>query len=198
MATQSFDVVIIGGGPAGASAATFTARAGLTTAVIDADKGITRRAMLNNHLGFPDGITGPELVDRGRAQAERAGATWIHGSAVGLSPIGDGFDVTVDDGSSDVTVVHATDVVLATGMSTTLAAAAGVETTDGTEPRVSTIVSTDPQGRTTLPGVWAAGTVAGTSVHTIVTAGDGARVAINLVSARRGERYVDHDVLPAS
>ena len=55
----------------------------------------------------------------------------------------------------------------------------------------------DGEGRTSTPGVWAAGTVAGTSVHTIITAGDGARVAINLVSAVRGERHVDHDVLPA-
>jgi thioredoxin reductase (NADPH) len=49
--------------------------------------------------------------------------------------------------------------------------------------------------------VWAAGTLAGTSVHTIVVAGDGARVAINVISAQSGERHVDHDTLetpPAS
>jgi len=46
--------------------------------------------------------------------------------------------------------------------------------------------------------VWAAGTVAGASVHTIITAGDGARVAINLISATKGERHVDHDVLPVA
>jgi hypothetical protein len=44
--------------------------------------------------------------------------------------------------------------------------------------------------------VWAAGTVAGVSVHTIITSGDGARVAINLISANKGERHVDHDALP--
>jgi acetolactate synthase small subunit len=36
-----------------------------------------------------------------------------------------------------------------------------------------------------------------TSMITIVTAGDGARVAVNLISEARGERHVDHDVLPA-
>ena len=77
MSDDPIDVVIVGGGPAGASAAVFTARAELATVVIDADKGITRRAMLNNHFGFPDGIPGPELVDRGRAHATNAGATWI-------------------------------------------------------------------------------------------------------------------------
>ena len=44
--------------------------------------------------------------------------------------------------------------------------------------------------------MWAAGTIAGVSVHTIITAGDGARVAINLISQSKGERHVDHDVLP--
>ena len=39
--------------------------------------------------------------------------------------------------------------------------------------------------RTSVPGVWAAGTAAGVSVHTIITAGDGARVAINLISATK-------------
>ena len=60
-----YDVAIVGGGPAGASAATFTARAGLQTVVIDADAGMTRRAMINNHLGFPEGVKGPDLVDNG-------------------------------------------------------------------------------------------------------------------------------------
>ena len=52
-----YDLAIVGGGPAGASAATFAARAGLRTVVLDADKGMTRRAMVNNHLGFPDEFT---------------------------------------------------------------------------------------------------------------------------------------------
>ena len=69
MSDQPASVVIIGGGPAGASAAIFTARAGLLTVVIDADKGMTRRAWLQNHLGFTEGVTGPDLVDGGRASS---------------------------------------------------------------------------------------------------------------------------------
>ena len=188
-----YDVVIIGGGPAGASAATFTARAGLTTAVVDADRGITRRALLNNHLGFPEGIAGPDLVDRGRAQATAAGAEWIEGTASTVEPMEEGFEI----GLGDEVTVEARQVLLATGMSVALAEAAGLAVRPGTEPRVQQIEAVDAEGRTSRPGVWAAGTVAGVSVHTIVTAGDGARVAINLVSALRGERHVDHDVLPA-
>lgn len=194
MSDQASSVVIIGGGPAGASAATFTARAELPTVVIDADKGMTRRAWLQNHLGFPDGVTGPDLVDGGRAQAERAGATWVDATAEAIEGATGGFIVCTADGQA----LTASSVIVATGASVSLAEAAGVATTAGTEPHIKSIVSVDSQGRTSLPGIWAAGTAAGASVHTIVTAGDGARVAINLISEVRGERHVDHDVLKAN
>ena len=79
-----YDLAIVGGGPAGASAATFASRAGLQTIVLDGDKGMTRRAMVYNHLGFPEGITGPELVDRGQQQAVRAGAEWVEADVTAL------------------------------------------------------------------------------------------------------------------
>jgi len=71
-----------------------------------------------------------------------------------------------------------------------------VKTKEGTEPRIREIVDVDAQGRSSVPGVWAAGTIAGASVHTIITSGDGARVAINLISQNKGERHVDHDAMP--
>lgn len=188
------DVVIIGGGPAGASAAIFTARAGLSTVVVDEGKGITRRAEVNNHLGLPEGISGPELVTRGREHAEKSGATWVEGAAEAIEGSAGAFTVRLADGR-ELTAAH---VILATGTSVKLAEAAGVATVPGTEPRIKQIVSVDADGRTSVPGIWAAGTVAGVSVHTIVTAGDGARVAINVISEVRGERHVDHDVLPAA
>lgn len=191
MTEQTNSVVIVGGGPAGASAAVFTARAGMATVVIDADKGMTRRAMINNHLGAPEGVTGPDLVDGGRVHAERVGARWIDDTVEAIDS-GDGaFTVRTADGQA----LTAANVLIATGASVALAEAAGVATTAGTEPHIKSIVVVDASGQTSVPGIWAAGTAAGVSVHTIVTAGDGARVAINLVSSVRGERYVDHDVL---
>lgn len=188
-----YDVAIVGGGPAGASAATFTGHAGLQTVVLDADKGMTRRAMLYNHLGFPEGTTGPELVDRGQEQATRAGATWEKVDVASLERRDDGFVLTTEDGRT----FEARAVLLATGANLALAKQAGLETSPGTEPRINEILKVDASGQTSMAGVWAAGVAAGMSVHTIITAGDGARVAINIISAQKGERYVWHDVLPA-
>jgi thioredoxin reductase (NADPH) len=189
---MAYDVAIVGGGPAGSSAATFTARAGLQTLVIDADAGMTRRAMVNNHLGFPEGVSGPDLVENGKAQASKAGAEVVAGKVVSLEKSGDSFALKTEDGHS----FDAKQVILTIGANAELAKTAGVRTKEGTEPRIREIIDTDPQGRTNIPGVWAAGTIAGVSVHTIITAGDGARVAINLISDSKGERHVDHDALP--
>src|SRR5712691_2734291 len=93
-----YDVAIVGGGPAGASAATFTARAGLQTVLIDADAGMTRRAMVNNHLGFPQGVAGPDLVETGKAQAATAGAEVVPGKIVELQRQADGFTLKTEDG----------------------------------------------------------------------------------------------------
>jgi thioredoxin reductase (NADPH) len=187
-----YDLVIVGGGSAGASAAIFTAHAGLQTLVLDGDKGMTRRAMLYNHLGFPEGLTGPELVDRGQEQATRSGAEWVKADVTSMERRDDGFVLTTDDGRT----FDAREILLAIGANLDLARQAGLDLRDGTEPRIKEVIAVDAEGRSSLPGVWAAGVAAGVSVHTIITAGDGARVAINIISGQKGERYVWHDVLP--
>lgn len=80
-------------------------------------------------------------------------------------------------------------------MAVDLGEKSGVTTKPGTEPRIKAIFDVDPSGKTNVEGIWAAGTCAGVSMHTIITAGDGAKVAINIVSELNGERYVDHDIM---
>lgn len=187
-----FEIAIIGAGPAGASAALFAAKAGKRTLLIDNDKGMTRRGWYENYYGIPE-IGGPDLVETGHHQAVKFGAELVAAQATGLVQSGEGFVVETDEGTS----YEAKHVILATGVMTDLAAAAGVLTKDGTEPRIKTVVAVDPAGRTNVDGIWAAGTVAGASVHAVITAGDGAKVAVNVISELNGARYVDHDVLKA-
>lgn len=189
-----YDVAIVGAGPAGASAATFTARGGLRTVVLDSDQSMTRRAWIPNHLGFPEGVSGPDLVERGKAQAVRAGAELVTAKIQDVQRQGEGFVLKAEDGRT----FEARQVIFCLGANVDLARQAGVEIRPGVQPRIKERVVVDGEGRTTVKGLWAAGTCAGTSVHTIITAGDGARVAINLVSELRGERFVDHEVLPAA
>lgn len=188
-----YDIAIVGGGPAGASAATFTGRAGWQTLLLDSDKSVTRRAMIYNHLGFPDGITGPDMVDRGKEQAQKAGADVVKAEIKEITRQAESFQLRAEDGQT----FEAKQVLLATGVTVDLARQAGLELRPGTEPRIKAIVTVDAEGRSSVSGIWAAGTAAGVSVHTIITAGDGARVAINMISAQKGERRVDHDMLPA-
>ncbi|WDL95404.1 FAD-dependent oxidoreductase [Alicyclobacillus sp. ALC3] len=184
-----YDVAVIGSGPAGASAAIFTAKAGKKTVMFDGDLGVTKRAWVRNHYGVVD-VDGPNLVATGKQQAQQFGTESVEAKVTSVSKSGDGFKIVTESGEYE-----AANVIVATGFWTDLADNLGVKTKDGTEPRVKTIIDVDAEGRTNVPGVWAAGTVAGVSVHTIVTAGDGARVAINLLSELAGSRYVDHDVL---
>ncbi|THF74730.1 NAD(P)/FAD-dependent oxidoreductase [Cohnella fermenti] len=184
-----YDVVIIGGGPAGSSAALFTAKAGKKTLVLDSDQSVTRRAWLDNHYGAP-GISGPDLVETGKKQAQKFGAEYVQAKATKLTAGEGSLTVETENGSYE-----AAHVVIATGMFADLAEASGIETKPGTEPRIKTIIDASPEGKTNVANVWAAGTIAGVSMHTIITAGDGAKVAINLISELNGTRYVDHDML---
>ncbi|MFC5701810.1 FAD-dependent oxidoreductase [Cohnella faecalis] len=183
------DVAIIGAGPAGASAALFTAKAGKSTLLIDSDQSMTKRAWLLNHYGVEE-ISGPDLVEIGKKQAAKFGAEIVADKATKLIA-GDGF-VTIETEKGSFEATH---VIIATGVFADLAEASDIRTKPGTEPRIKTVVDATPEGKTSLDNVWAAGTAAGVSVHTIITAGDGAKVAINVISELNGTRYVDHDVL---
>ena len=74
-----FDILIIGAGPAGGSAALFSAKAGKKTVVIDNDKSMTKRAWMENHYGILE-ISGPDMIETGKKQAQKFGAEIITSS----------------------------------------------------------------------------------------------------------------------
>jgi thioredoxin reductase (NADPH) len=114
---EFYDVVIIGGGPAGLGAAVYAASEGLKTVVVEraaAGGQAGQSSRIDNYLGFPRGVTGDQLTERARQQAQRFGAELLTArTVVGLDVRGPARQVWLDDGSSVLT--HA--VVLATGVS---------------------------------------------------------------------------------
>jgi thioredoxin reductase (NADPH) len=114
---EFYDVVIIGGGPAGLGAAVYAASEGLKTVVVEraaAGGQAGQSSRIENYLGFPDGVAGDQLTDRARRQAQRFGAELLTArTVVGLDVRGPARRILFDDGSSVLS--HA--VVLATGVS---------------------------------------------------------------------------------
>src|ERR1700730_4951062 len=94
---EILDCVVVGGGPAGLTAAIYLARFRLRFVVIDA--GDSRAALIpksHNHAGFPDGIAGPELLARMASQAKKYGAAIEQGTVTAIAREGDAFAAAVD------------------------------------------------------------------------------------------------------
>ena len=106
------NVVIVGSGPAGVSAALYTARAGIDTTVLSRGPGALARAEgIQNYYGFPEAISGAELEQRGIEGAKAVGVKFVETEAVGLT-FTDKLTVETLDGE-----FPADAVILATGVS---------------------------------------------------------------------------------
>jgi thioredoxin reductase (NADPH) len=114
--TDFYDVVIVGGGPAGLGAAVYAASEGLRTVLVErqATGGQAgQSSRIENYLGFPDGVTGSQLTDRARRQAQKFGAEILTTrDVVGLDARASSRAVRFADGAE--VVAHA--VLLATGI----------------------------------------------------------------------------------
>ena len=99
---EYYDVIIVGGGPTGLTAAIYAAREGLDTLVIErsgvgGQAGVTE--LIDNYPGFPEGIEGAELADKLRAHAERFGVELLPAQAVrNISASGDYRLVSTETG----------------------------------------------------------------------------------------------------
>ncbi len=186
----SATVAVIGGGAAGLTAALFLARAGLKVHLFDQDRSILKRARLQNLPGQED-YEGRDLLASLRAKIDGAGVQRHDGRVEDVVPTGStppSFAV-----SSGGSALQADFVVVATGQGNLRLGSLPLETTTARQPFVKTNVVTDRWGAASVPGVYAAGVVAGWPSQAVVCAGSGANVAIEIASAVRGDFWVDHD-----
>ena len=111
------DVIILGSGCAGLTAAIYTSRAGLEPLIIEGLEfggQLYTTTDVENFPGFPEGVMGPELIDRMKAQAERFGAEFVpYQNATELDLSGKPIKVTL--GNGDVHACNA--LIIATGAS---------------------------------------------------------------------------------
>ena len=177
-------VAVVGGGPAGLSAALFTSKNGLDTVVFDTDETWLHKAHLFNYLGI-ESEDGSAFVEDARDQVESFGATIHEGEEVtGVETSGDGFTVTTEDGEYDADYV-----VLATGAKRGLAADLGAAFTD------EDVVDVDVTMETTVDDAYATGAmVRAEEWQAVISAGDGAAAALNVLSKEKGEHFHDFDV----
>jgi thioredoxin reductase (NADPH) len=114
---RTFDLLIVGSGPAGLSAAVYGASEGLNVVVVDA-AGIGGQArsssLIRNYLGFARGVSGSRLAEQAYDQAAALGANFVFmHQAARLARSDDGFVLELADGRT----IHARAVILATGAS---------------------------------------------------------------------------------
>jgi thioredoxin reductase (NADPH) len=126
-----YDVIVIGGGPAGLGAAVYGASEGLRTVLLErtATGGQAgQSSRIENYLGFPDGVSGAQLTSRARRQAAKFGAEVLTTrDVVGLEVNGSARTVRFADGSG----IDAHTVILATGVSYRRLEAPGVDEMTG-------------------------------------------------------------------
>jgi len=126
-----YDLIVVGGGPAGLGAAVYGASEGLRTVLVErlATGGQAgQSSRIENYLGFPDGVSGAQLTSRARRQATRFGAEVLTTREVtGLEVRGSARRVTFADG----TFIDGHTVLLATGVSYRRLGAPGLDELTG-------------------------------------------------------------------
>jgi len=180
------DVIVIGDGPGGLSAALFLAKSGKDVVVFGQDKTAMHWAQVSNYLGIAD-IHGSEFQKIARAQVTAKGGTIRDERVDTVAKANSGFSVTLEGGQT----ITAKYLVLSEGKSPRLATMLGLAHSPETG------VATDRNGASSVAGVYVVGRLArpGRS-QAIISAGDGAAAAIDILSREKGEDVTDWDSPP--
>jgi threonine dehydrogenase-like Zn-dependent dehydrogenase len=207
---DTVDVVVVGGGPAGSSAAVLAARYGLDVVVFDRGNAALRRcAVLENYLGFPGGVDVDAFHDLMHAHVAETGARRVEASVDAVDrldpaePVDRDTDARFRVRTTGGTTVDARDVVAAAWYDGSylrpLDDDGGLfaehehhgEVEERFDPEYA-----DADGRTPIEGLYVASPAGARSAQAIVAAGNGAHVARSLLADRRRERGYSGGVVP--
>ena len=179
---MTVDVAIVGGGPAGLSAALFAAKNGLDTVVFDTDETWLHKAHLFNYLGI-ESVDGSAFMQTARAHVDEFGVERRQGELVTDIKNGENrFTLTTDEDEYDAAYV-----VLATGAKRDLAEDLGCAFTDD-------IVAVDVTMETSVVDAYATGAmVRAEEWEAVISAGDGAAAALNILTKEKGDHFHDFD-----
>ncbi|HWU86918.1 MAG TPA: FAD-dependent oxidoreductase [Kofleriaceae bacterium] len=182
------DVIIIGDGPGGLSAALFLAKNKLDVMVFGDDKSAMHYAYLRNYLGIPE-LHGSEFQRIARAQVAGFGARLRDDRVQAVAADGERFTVTLESGER----TSARYVILSEGKGPRLAKQLGLAFDDATG------IATDRNAHTSIDRIYVVGRSArpGRS-QAIISAGDGAAAAIDILSREQGHDILDWDEPPAT
>lgn len=177
--------IIIGDGPAGLSAALFLAKNGVRTTIFGQGKTNMNHALLHNYLGIRD-MLGTDFMILARHQVAHFGAHLKMKAVTEIEQAEGGFQVKTDDGEA-----HPADfVILAEGKAAKLATALGLEKNDAG-------IVVDRDGRTAIPGLYVVGRATRrTRSQAIISAGEGASAALDILSQVHGKEFNDFDEPP--
>ena len=180
------DAIVVGDGPGGLSAALFLAKNGKSVVVFGQDKTAMHWAMLNNYLGIEQ-IHGSEFQKVARKQVTDHGGE-IRDERVETVALGEGGFVIETEGGESLTAKY---LVLSEGKSPRLATMLGLS------HDASSGIAADRHGHTQVQGCYVVGRLArpGRS-QAIISAGDGAAAAIDILSREKGESVTDWDSPP--
>ena len=178
------DVIIVGDGPAGLSAALFLAKNGQSVSVFGVDKTAMHSAKLRNYLGIPE-ITGNDFQKIARQQVQNFGAT-IHDQQVNsIEQSGDGFAVVTEDGERHESKY----LVIAEGKSIKLAQSLGL-----TISRSG--IEVDHNYRSSIDRLYVVGRSTRLArSQAIISAGTGAVAALDILAAEKGKDVTDYDTV---